>query len=114
MITLFRNLKPALGGQSPHDKPTEPTWQLSFNCPECGHRTSVSVSGRVPVWPIWYMTPHPVQLVERIKPGEDIAAQWERNFDDVTIEPSMKDLPHARQVNCKAHFSVTRGHIIPG
>lgn len=114
MISFFRSLAPRLTGDSELSKPEAPVWRLFFKCPGCGHETSVSVSGRPAAWPIWRMEPHPLQLMDRIKPGEDIMAQWERNWDDVTIEPSMKDLPHPRQINCKAHFSVTRGHNIPG
>lgn len=107
MITLFRNLRPTL-------MPKPHAWTLAFYCPVCGNKTSIDVTGEPAVHPIWKIDPSPAVLIDRIKVVTDLAAAWENNFDDVTIEPSMKDLPHPRQINCKAHFSVTKGHIIPG
>jgi len=113
MISLFRHLGPKLVQRDKLSTPYSPVWTLTLKCPVCGHETSIAVSGIAPaVHPVWSMKPHPVEIIERLK--GDGSTEPERCWDDVTIEPSMKDLPHPRQVNCKAHFSVTRGHVIPG
>lgn len=41
----------------------------------------------------------------------NIEEQTKALWNGVTIEPSMQNLPHPRQVQCAAHFSVINGEI---
>jgi len=107
----FSELLPQLHGTF-DSTPARPLWDLSFCCPLCHNRTSVRVTGNPPVQPVWQLTPAPLDLLNSIQAGEDIMVQWNRLWDSVTIAPSMQQLPHARQVNCSAHFTVLKGEII--
>jgi len=107
----FSKLLPQLGGTSDW-KPEHPQWELSFTCPLCQHRTGVRVSGNPPAHPVWQINPAPLDMLASITTDELIEVQWARIWDGVTIEPSMQQLPHPRQVQCNAHFSVVAGNII--
>jgi len=108
----FSFLNPTLGSHSGLNKPDAPVWTLSFTCPGCGTRTEVPVSGRKPAHPVWKITPDPMAMMNSFVAGEDYMQQWARIWDRVTIEPSMQQLPHPRQITCRAHFSVHDGKVI--
>lgn len=109
-MSSFSALKPALG-PSDLSKPEAPVWTLSFRCPGCGSTTSVAVSGRPAQHPVWKITPDPMTLLGSIQSGTDIDQQWDALWDQVSIEPSMQNLPHPRQSRCVRHFTVTSGKI---
>jgi len=70
------------------------------------------VSGNPPAHPIWQIKPAPLDMLNSITADELNEIQWARIWDGCTIEPSMQQLPHPRQVQCSAHFSVVQGEII--
>ncbi len=107
----FSKLLPELHGSADF-KPEAPRWQLSFCCPLCQHRTGILVSGNPPAGFVWKLAPDPLAILNSIQSGELIEPQWAKIWDGVTIEPSMQQLPHPRQVTCAAHFSVTKGEIV--
>lgn len=108
----FSKLLPQLGSASGLSTREQPTWTLSFLCPLCQQQTSVAVSGRPPSGCVWKLTPDPMAMLDSIQTGELIEVQWARIWDAATVEPSMQNLPHARQIKCTAHFSVSNGEII--
>ena len=86
-------------------KDNKPVWELSMDCPFCGERSSINVSGRDPVHPVWQIEPDPLLVAEGKAP-----AGW----DHVTVKPSVSNIPHSRQSTCaQRHFSITKGAITP-
>lgn len=111
----FSALNPRLGSAGDLSSAAAPVWELNFKCSRCGCDTGIRVSGRPAQHPVWHLTPDPMALLNSIQSpkscGELIEVQWARIWDGVTIEPSMQNLPHPRQVTCNAHITVTRGDI---
>lgn len=107
----FSKLIPRLGGTADW-KPERHQWELSFACPLCQNRTGIRVSGNPPTHPVWRVKPAPLAMLDSITTDEPNEVQWARIWDSVTIEPSMQQLPHPRQVACAAHFSVINGEVI--
>jgi hypothetical protein len=83
-----------------------PGFELNFQCPGCRTRTAIHVwerpSRSAGGWNVWQIKPRMPEA------GLDHEPEW----NNATIEPSMQGLPHPRQVQCTAHFSVIAGEIV--
>jgi hypothetical protein len=106
----FSALNPTLGS-GPRVPEGIITWTVSFDCPLCRTRTSIEVWPQPARYPVWNISPAPLDMLNSIETAVDIQGQWNRMWDSVTIQPSIKEPPHPRQIKCLAHFSIIKGAI---
>lgn len=58
------------------------------------------------------VTPTPIVMDNSVDVSKDYFEQRNNQWNSVNLQPSLKNLPHPRQVNCKAHFSIVNGSIV--